>query len=114
MAVTSFVNSMLDSAFSGGTLTLHLYRTGTPSTTGVEVSGGTYAAQTVTMSSAASKIKSLTSNASFTGLPSQTVVAWGLKKAGTLIDEGTFATSFTPDVTNNTLTVSYSFNAAGL
>lgn len=110
-AYTTFINSMLDAAFTG-TKVLHLYTVGVPSGTGVEVTGGGYSAQTVTMGTSASKVKSLTSGAVFTNLPTGvTIVAYGLTIGGTLVDEGTI-TPYTADATNNTLTVNYSFSLA--
>lgn len=111
-AQTSFINSMLDTAFTG-TITMKLFRTGLPSTTGVEVSGGGYAVQTLTMSAAANKVKASSANATFTNLPtSQTIVAWGVYKNGTLIDENTLSSPYTADITNNTLSLGYSFSLA--
>jgi hypothetical protein len=111
-AVASFINTMLDTSFTG-TITMKLFRVGLPSTTGVEVSGGSYAAQTLTFSSASGKVKAA-SSVTFTNLPTgQTIVAYGIYKAGVLVDEGNVA-SFTPDVTNNSLTITYSFSLAGV
>lgn len=113
-ATTSFINSMLDDAFTG-TFTMKLFKTGTPSTTGVELTGGSYTAQTLTFSAASGKIKAA-SNVTFTNLPTgstNTVVAWGVYEGATLVDEGTFSTAFTPDLTNNSLTAGYSFSLTG-
>lgn len=108
-AQESFINSMLDDGFTG-TITMHLYYTGVPSGSGTEVTGGSYAAQTITMGTAASKAISATANAVFTDLPTGTaIVAWGIKKDGTLIDEDTLTTPFLPDIDNNTLELSYTF-----
>lgn len=110
-ATTSFINSMLTSGFTG-TITMELYKTGLPSLTGVQISGGGYAPQTLTMGTASAKTIAATSNAVFSNLPTgsaNTVVAWGVKKGGTLIDEGTLSSPFTADITNNELEISYSF-----
>ena len=115
-AQTSFINSLLDAAFrgqtyTGGVMQMGLFRTSLPSAGGTEVSGGSYARQTLTFSAASSKSISLTTDVSFTDLPSgQTIVAWGVYDDGVLIDEGTLGTSFTADTTNNELEMSYSFS----
>ena len=111
-AYTNFINTMLDTAFTG-TKTLHLYTVGVPSGSGVEVSGGSYSAQTVTMSAVSAKVKSLSSSAVFSGLPvGVTIVAYGLKIGGVLVDENNLDQPYTADVSNNTLTLSYSFSLA--
>lgn len=112
-AITSFINETLDTMFTG-TFTLHLYSVGTPSTTGVEISGGGYTSQTLAFAAAANKIKATSANVVFTDLPtSTTIVAYGIKKSGVLKDEGTIA-SFTPDVTNNTLEITYQMDMSGV
>jgi hypothetical protein len=109
-ATTSFINTMLDTAFTGGTLTMKLFTVGLPSTTGVEVSGGSYAAQTFTMTSAAAKKKSASATIVFTNLPTGTpIVAYGVYKAGTLVQDALLSPAFTPDITNNELQITYSF-----
>lgn len=110
---TAFINSTLDSAFAG-TVTMHLYTVGLPSTTGVEVVGGSYSAQTLALGAASGKVKATTTNATFTDLPSVTIVAYGIKIGGVLKDEGLLSPSFTADVTNNTLDISYEADWSGL
>lgn len=113
-ATNTFINTMLDTAFTG-TVTMKLFKTGLPSTTGVEISGGSYAAQTLSFSAASAKVKTA-STVTFTNLPTgptNTVVAWGVYIGGVLVDEGTFTSPFTADLTNNTLTTGYSFSLAG-
>jgi hypothetical protein len=113
-ATASFINTMLDTAFTG-TKTMKLFRAGLPSTTGVEVSGGGYAAQTVTMAAAAAKEKATSTDVVFSDLPtSQTIVAYGIYIGGVLKDEALLATPFTPSVTNNELNISYKFSLAGV
>lgn len=105
----AFINGMLDTAFTG-TLTMKLFRGGLPSTTGEELSGGGYAVQTFTMDAAASKIKSSAADITFSDLPTgNQIVAYGVYLNGTLVDENTLTTPFTPDLTNNELNISYSF-----
>lgn len=115
---TTFINSLLNAAFrgqtyTGGVIKMHLYTVGVPSGSGVEVTGGSYIAQTLTLSPAASKAVATSANATFTNLPTSTIVAYGIKSGATLIDEGLLNPSFTADTTNNTLSISYSFNLAG-
>lgn len=116
MAVqTSFKNDLLEAAFkgetyTGGTIQIGLFKTGLPSTTGVEVSGGSYARQTGTFGVATDGSISLSSNITFTDLPTTgTIVAFGVYDDGVLIDEDTLSTPFTPDVTNNELEINYTF-----
>lgn len=115
-AQTTFIDNLLNAAFDGGTYTggtikMKLFQTGTPSGSGVEISGGGYAAQTLAFSAASSKTISTSANAVFTNLPtSQTVVAYGVYDGSTLIDEGLLDTPFTPDTTSNELDISYSFS----
>ena len=112
---TTFKNDLLDAAFrgqtyTGGTIQIGLFKTGLPSTTGVEVSGGSYARQTATFSVASGGSITLSSNVTFTNLPtSGTIVAFGVYDDGVLIDEDTLSTPFTPDVTNNELEINYTF-----
>lgn len=112
---TTFKNAILNAAFGGGTYTggviqIGLFKTGLPSTTGVEVTGGSYARETVTFASASGGSITLSSNATFTGLPTTgTIVAFGIYSGATLIDEDTLTTPFTPDVTNNELEINYTF-----
>ncbi len=54
-AQTTFINNLLNAAFRGSTYTggvikMKLFKTGLPSTTGVELSAGGYVAQTLTFS----------------------------------------------------------------
>ena len=113
-AVASFINSMLDTAFTG-TFTMKLFKTSLPSTGGVEVSGGGYSAQTLTYGSASGKIKQTSSAAVFTNMPTgQTVVAYGVYNGATLVDENTFSTPFTADVSSNTLSVNHKFDLSGI
>lgn len=120
MAVqTAFVNALLEAAFgggtyTGGTITMKLFTVGLPSIDGVEVTGGSYAAQTLTFSPAVNKVKSTSANAVFTDLPTVEIVAYGIYDGATLKDEELLSPAFTATVTNNTLELSYSFNAAGL
>lgn len=119
MATTNaFINSLLEAAFgggtyTGGTITMKLFKTGLPSTTGVEVTGGGYSAQTLSFGAAASKRITTSADATFTNLPTDTIVAYGIYNDGTLIDERTLTTPFTADVTNNTLDISYYFEITG-
>lgn len=114
-AQTSFINSLLQAAFGGGTYTggtiqMGLFHTGLPSGSGVEVSGGSYARQTLAFGAAAGKEIATNTDATFTDMPtSQTVVAWGIYDGATLIDEGSLTTPFQADITNNELQVSYRF-----
>lgn len=108
-ASTTFINDMLNTAFTG-TITIGLFSTGLPSTTGVEASGGGYARQTITVGTAASKVISSAGDVTFSNLlTSQTYVAYGVYKAGVLIDENTLSSQFTADVSNNELKIVYSF-----
>lgn len=116
-AYSSFVNNLLDAAFrgqtyTGSTIRIGLYKTNLPSAGGTEITGGSYARQTVTFSPAAAKAIELTANASFTDLPigpSNTVVAIGVFNNTTLIDEQVLSTPFTPDASNNELELGYRF-----
>ena len=109
-STTAFVNSMLDTAFTG-TITMKLFTGGLPTASGVEVSGGSYTAQTLTLGAAASKTKATTSNVIFSDLPTGTpIVAYGIYKGGTLVHEELLAPAFTPDVTNNELEISFSYS----
>lgn len=114
-AITTFINSLLNAAFDGGTytggvITMKLFTVGLPSATGVEVVGGGYAAQTLNFASASAKTISA-STVTFTDLPTSTIVAYGVYSGATLIDEALLTpSSFTPDVTNNSLEINYSFN----
>lgn len=115
-AQTTFINNLLNAAFhgatyTGGTIQMGLFRTSLPSGGGAEVSGGSYARQTLTFNAAASKSIAISANASYTNLPSgQTIVAYGIYDGTTLIDEGMLASPFTADTTNNQLQMSYTFN----
>lgn len=121
-AQSTFINNLLDAAFrgqtyTGGTITMGLFKTGLPSTTGVEISGGSYARQTLTFSAASGKAISTSATATFSDLPtgsSNTVVAWGVYDGATLIDEGTLSSPFTADVTNNSLDITYTFDLTGV
>lgn len=120
-AQTAFINSILEAAFggdtyTGGTITMKLFTTGLPSTTGVEVSGGSYAPQTLAFGAAADKAIGTSANAAFDDLPtgtSNTIVAYGIYDGTTLIDEAALSSPFTPDITNNKLEISYSFDMSG-
>lgn len=109
-ATTGFINALLNAAFrgttyTGGTITIGLFRAG-----GVEVSGGGYSRQTITFSAASNKAVSSSSDVTFTNLPTgQTIVAYKVYDDSTVIDEANLATSFTADLTNNELTLSYKF-----
>lgn len=107
-ATAAFINSMLDYGFTG-TITMKLFTGTIPSAGGTEVTGGGYAAQTLSMNTASSKVITA-DNPTFTDLPTVQIVAFGVYKGGTLIDEVTLNPSFTPDVTNNSLELSYAFN----
>lgn len=115
-ASTTFINNLLNAAFRGtgytsGTIKMKLFTGNTPSNGGTEVTGGSYAAQTLSFSAAASKSISTSANAVFTNLPtSSTIVAYGIYDGTTLLDDGTLTAPFTPSVTNNELDVAYSFN----
>lgn len=116
-AQNTFINNLLDAAFrgltyTGGTITMALFKTGLPSTTGVEVSGGGYARQTLAFTAASAKEIATSADAVFTDLPTEEIVAYGIYDGTTLIDEGLLSPSFTADVTNNSLEISYSFNLA--
>lgn len=112
-AQESFINAMLDDAFTG-TITIGLFKTGLPSITGVEVSGGSYARQTLTLSAATGKRKQTSSDATFTDLPTgQTIVAYGIYKDDVLVDERMLDNAFTADISANELNVSYYFEIPG-
>lgn len=111
-ATTSFINSMLTSGFTG-TITMKLFTVGLPSTTGVEVSGGGYTAQTLALGTATAKRISTLANIVFTNLPTTPIVAFGIYKAGVLIDEALLNPSYTADVTSNELSISYYFDLSG-
>ena len=114
-AQTSFINSLLNAAFKGGTYTggtikIGLFKTGLPSTTGVEVSSPGYARQTITFSAPASKTIASSANIVFSNLStSDTIIAWGVFDGTTLIDEGTLSSPFQADTTSNELDISYTF-----
>ena len=113
-AQTNVLNTMLDGAFTG-TIQIGLFKTGLPSATGVEVSGGSYARQTLSLSAAASKKKQTSTDAVFSDMPLyQTVLAWGIYQGATLIDEGLLSSPFTADVANNELNISYNFDLSGV
>lgn len=114
-AQTSFINSLLDAAFrgqthTGGTITMKLFTGNLPSLGGTEVTGGSYAAQTVTFTAADAKTITSDGEVTFTDLPTSTIVAYGIYDDGSLIDEGLINPSFTADVTNNTLGITYEFS----
>lgn len=120
-AQPAFIHSLLTAAFAGGTytggtITIGLFKTGLPSTTGVEITSATYARQTLTFSPPASKQITTSANAKFTNLPTgsaNTVVAYGIYSGTTLIDEKALTTPFTGDATNNELEIQYTFSLAG-
>jgi len=108
-ATTSFINTILDTAFTG-TFTVRLFKTSLPSTGGVELSGGSYAEQTLSFASAASKSKSA-SQVTFSNLPTgNTIVAYGIYKSGVLVDEKTLAAAYTPDLSTNEMKLTYTFS----
>src|SRR6476620_1462878 len=113
---TTFINNLLNAAFrgatyTGGTITMKLFTGSLPSTGGTEVTGGSYAAQTLAFSAASAKSISASPSPIFTGLPTgSTIVAYGIYSAGTLIHEETLSSPFTADVTNNSLTINYTFS----
>lgn len=115
-AQATFINNLLNAAFNGstytgGTIKMGLFKTGLPSTTGVELSSSGYARETITFNSAASKAIASSADVTFDNLPTGIeIVAWGVYDGTTLIDEGTLTTPFTADTTNNELQLSYSFN----
>lgn len=121
-ATSTFIHDILEAAFkgetyTGGVITMGLFKTGLPSTTGVEISGGSYSRKTLTFAAASSKKIALSSSAVFNDLPtgsSNTIVAWGVYDDGVLIDDGTLSSPFTADVTNNTLTINYTFDLSGV
>ena len=114
-ATTTFVNALLNAAFAGGTytggvITMKLFTGNLPSAGGTEVTGGGYAAQTLSFGAASNKKIQTNTTLTFTNMPtSQTVAAYGIYSGVTLIDEKTLDVPFTADVNVNTLTVSYSF-----
>ena len=114
-AQTTFINNLLNAAFrgatyTGGTITMKLFTTNIPSAGGVEVTGGGYAAQTLTFAAPSAKKVQTSTSAVYTNLPtSQIIVAYGVYSAGVLIDEKALDTPFQADVNTNSLTVSYSF-----
>jgi len=114
-AATTFINNLLNAAFrgatyTGGTITLKLFTGSLPSTGGTEVTGGGYAAQTLTFSAPSAKKVQTSSSAVFSNLPtSQVIVAYGVYSAGVLIDDKALDSSFQADVNTNSLTISYSF-----
>lgn len=81
MAVSPYMkNSLLDAFFGVGTITMSLH-TADPGTTGAnEVTGGSYARQTVSYGSAASGQIANISTATFTNLPAGTVTHVGFWK----------------------------------
>lgn len=114
----TFINAVLEAimsgdTYTGGTIQMGLFKTGLPSTTGVEVSGGSYARQTLTFGAADNKQIATSTNIVFSDLPTgaaNTIVAYGIYDDGTLIDEGTLTSPFTPDVTNNQIDMGYTFD----
>jgi len=114
-ATASFINGLLNSAFrgvtyTGGTITMRLFTGNIPSAGGVQVTGGSYAPQTMSFSPAASKKVQTSANVTFTNLPtSQVIVAYGVYDGASLIDEKSLDSPFIADVNVNTLQVSYSF-----
>lgn len=113
-ATVTFINELLEAAFNGGTytggtMTMKLFKTGLPSSTGVEVTGGGYSAQTIDFNAATAKTISAGTAVTFTDLPTDTIVAYGVYDDGVLRDEGLLATPFKADVTNNTLEINYTF-----
>lgn len=114
-ATTTFINSILEAAFkgqtyTGGVIKMKLFTGALPSAGGVEVTGGGYAPQTLAFAAAASKVIAASPSPTFTDLPTVTIVAIGIYSGTTLIDEFLLNPAFTPSVTNNALTHSYSFN----
>lgn len=115
-AQNNFINQLLEAAFrgetyTGGTIRMGLFRNGTPTSGGVEISGGGYSRQVLTFGAASNKEISTSAKATFTNMPtSQTVIAYGIYDDTTLIDENTLPSPFQADVTNNELEISYKFN----
>lgn len=111
-ATISFINKLLNAAYrgqtyTGGTITIGLFRTGLPSTSGVEVSGGQYARQELAFS-AASNGKVQSNSATFTDLPTgQQILAYGVFDGGDLLDEAMLSSPYTPDLSSNELTVTF-------
>lgn len=107
-AQTTFINNMLDAAFTG-TFTMKLFKTALPSGGGTELSGGSYAAQSMTINAAASK--SVTADTvTFSNIsPSETVVAYGVYESGVLVDEKLLSAPYTADTTTNELKINYTF-----
>lgn len=114
-ASTTFINNLLNAAFRGtgytsGTISLKLFTGNVPSAGGTEVTGGGYAAQTLSFSAASAKKINTSTSAVFSNLPtSQIIVAFGVYDGATLIDEKSLDSPFQADVSTNSLTVSYSF-----
>lgn len=114
-ATATFINSLLNAAFDGGTytggvITCKLFTGNLPSAGGTEVTGGGYTAQTLSFGTASAKKIQTDTTINFTNMPTTaTVVAYGIYSGATLIDEKNLDTPFQADVNVNTLTVSYSF-----
>lgn len=114
----TFINNLLNAAFrgstyTGGTIKMALFTGNLPSSGGTEVSGGSYARQTLAFNAASAKSISTSASAVFSNLPTGTaIVAYGIYDGTTLIDEKTLTQAFTPDVTNNQLTIGYTFNGS--
>jgi len=114
-ATASFINSLLNAGFdgatyTGGVITMKLFTGNVPSAGGVEVTGGGYAAQTLSFGAASAKKISTDTTVVFSNLPTTaTIVAYGIYSGATLIDEKNLDLPFQADVNVNSLTVSYSF-----
>ena len=114
-AQSTFINALLNASFkgqtyTGGAITIGLFKAGLPSTTGVEVSGGSYQRQALTFNDAAEKSISTATSAVFIDVPpSNEIVAFGIYSDGVLIDEDLLPTPFKSSVTNNELKINYSF-----
>lgn len=104
MRTTARINAMIDAEnVTGDKMSLH---TAFSSTGANEVTGGTYARQTITYAAAAGRSKAAIGTISFTGLPSTTVAWLGLWDSTSTIFKGMVANggaerSFQVDLTNN-------------
>lgn len=92
-ATTSRANSWLDDLNATLTMTLH---TADPGGTGAnEVTGGSYAGQSVTMAAASNKSRTSSSTVTFAGMPATTATHFQLKNGATIEVYGPLSTSFT-------------------
>jgi len=113
-ATTTFINSLLEAGFkgttyTGGVIKVKLFTVNLPSSGGVEVTGGSYVAQTLTFASASAK-RIVSAQVTFSNLPTTEIKAYGIYSGVTLIDEKLIVPSFTADLSTNELKVTYDFS----